>query len=172
MKRLGYFAALTVFMVVAAASLAACGDDDNNDNGNATATRPAAQATTARTAAATPAQTSAANTPAAGGGAATSTAGATALSVTAKDFSFDVDKDAVPAGGTINVSFKNDGNALHTVTFYTDDAYTQKVSGGDSGQVTGGQSKDFSFTAPSSGDDVYYRCEIHPTQMKGELTLQ
>ena len=173
MKRLGYLAAFALFIVVAGTALAACGDDnnDNGDNGNATA-RPTTAATTARTAAATPATTSAANTPAAGGGAATSTTGATTLNVTAKDFSFDIDKDAIPSGGTINVVFKNEGNAPHTITFYTDEDYTQKVPDGDSDTVSGGESKNFTFTAPSSGDDVYYRCEIHPTQMKGELTLQ
>jgi plastocyanin len=171
MKRLGYLAAFAVFIVVAATALAACGDDDDNDGGSATTTAPTAAATTPRTAAGTAVATSAASTPAAGG-AATSTTGATTLNVVAKDFSFDIDKDSIPAGGTINVSFTNEGNAPHTITFYTDEDYTQKVPDGDSDTVSGGESKDFTFTAPASGDDVYYRCEIHPTQMKGELTLQ
>jgi plastocyanin len=172
MKRFGYLAAFALFVVVAGTALAACGDD-NNDNGNdnaTTTTRPTTAATSAATAART--GTAAATTPAAGGGAATSTTGATTLNVTAKDFSFDIDKDSIPAGGTIDVAFKNDGQAPHTITFYTDEDYTQKVSGGDSDIVNGGQSKNFTFTAPSSGDELYYRCEIHPTQMKGELKLQ
>ena len=95
-----------------------------------------------------------------------------AIAATAKDFSLALDKDSVTKGSEVDVSFKNEGSATHTITFYTDDAYTDAVSGGDSGRVNGGGSKSFSFTAPADGDELYYRCEVHPTQMKGELSLQ
>ena len=95
-----------------------------------------------------------------------------AVAATAKDFSFSLDKDAVTKGGQVTIEFKNSGSATHTITLYTDDAYTDAVSGGDSGRVNGGGSKSFSFTTPADGDELYYRCEVHPTQMKGELSLQ
>jgi len=80
-----------------------------------------------------------------------------------------------PSAGLTSSSFPDFPSGFRepdTVTFYTDEDFTQPVSGGDSGNVSGGGAKDFSFTAPSSGDALYYRCEIHPTQMQGELSLQ
>jgi plastocyanin len=139
-----------VGLAVAGGLMAACGSDDNGSN---TPTKAAAASTPA----------SSATQPSGGGG------NVLTMAVTAKDFEFTPDTlDATP-GETIEVNFTNSGSATHTFTVYSDDAYTQPVANGDSGRVAGGGSMTVRFAA---GDgDLYFRCEIHPTQMKGEIAI-
>jgi plastocyanin len=120
----------------------------------------------------------------AGGGVATTTATATTganatpattsassgaqkqMSITAKDFSFSAQDVQVSKGDTITVNFKNNGPSPHTLTFYTDDSYTNKIAGGDTGTVAAGDTTTLTVKAE---DGLYYRCNIHPTQMQGEI---
>lgn len=97
---------------------------------------------------------------------------AVAVSIEAKDFSFTSDKDSANKGDKLQITFKNSGAATHTLTFYSDDAYTKKIGGADSGRVPGGGAAMVSVTAPGDGSGLYYRCEVHPTQMKGEIEVQ
>lgn len=139
------FGALVLILGVGAA---ACGSD-NNDN-SATATRPATQAS---------------GSPASGGA-----PSASELSVTAKDFSFDPGDLDGTMGQPIKVELKNDGSATHTLTVYEDDAYTKPVSGADTGRVSAGSTGSFTTTF-AAAQNYFFRCEVHPTQMKGEINI-
>ncbi len=144
--------AFVVLAVAAGAALiAACGGGDGY-GGSSTATRAPA------------------TTPGAGGGANSGGSGVT-LNVTAKDFSFDPAKLEATKGAPVTVALKNEGAATHTLTLYKDDGYTQKVEGADTGQITGGASGGFTATFASAGD-FYFRCELHPTQMQGEIEVK
>ena len=88
------------------------------------------------------------------------------ITITAKDFSFSADDVNVSKGDTVAITFKNSGSATHTLTFYTDDAYTNPIAGADTGNVNGGSTKTLTVKADAG---LYYRCNIHPTQMKGEI---
>jgi plastocyanin len=153
--------------VVALASFAfivsACGDDDDDDSGDST---PAvSQPTTAATRAPTSAATESGGgdeTPAGGGGAGT-------LAVTAQDFSFSLDADSIPTGSVL-VTLTNEGAAPHTITFYTDEEYTDQVGGTE--RVAAGGSGSASLVVPDDADELYYRCEVHPTQMEGEIEVE
>lgn len=109
----------------------------------------------------------------AGGASSTAPArtGVDRLNVVAKDFAFTADLKSVRKGspGT-DVSFKNDGPSAHTLTFYNDATFETKLA--DSSQVAPGQSVAFAFIPPDGATSMYYRCEIHPTQMKGEIAVQ
>jgi len=90
-----------------------------------------------------------------------------------RDFTFALDKSSLlPAPASVEVTADNGGEAPHTVTFYTDAQYTQKVTGGDSGSVNAGASKTFSFVPPEGATVLFYRCEIHPTQMTGQIDVK
>jgi plastocyanin len=141
---------LAVSLLIAAGVAAACGSDDNKDK------------TVTRAAGTTPAASSSA---ASGSAVAGSPVKAT---ITARDFSFSSTLSDAKKGDTVQIDFKNDGSATHTLTFYSDDGYTTKVPNGDSGRVAAGGSASLSVVA---GDGLYYRCEIHPSQMKGEIEL-
>ena len=147
-----------------AIGLAACGDDDDDgDDGDTTpavSTQPAA----ATEPAGDPTEADGGATEPAGGGVEN-------LTVTAADFSFSADADSVAPGTVVEVAFSNSGAAPHTLTFYTDAEYTEPIPAGDSGQVSAGASVNFTFEAPDDGT-AFYRCELHPAQMEGELAIE
>ena len=150
MRRIGKVAVILGITACLGIALVACGGDDENKAGGTT---PPAGSTTA-------APTKAADS-----------SGTEALSVTAKDFSFALDKSSVKKGSQVDVALENQGSAPHTINFYTDEAYTKPIADAESGRVSGGGSKAFTFTAPADGTAAYYRCEVHPAQMQGEITL-
>ncbi len=165
MKRRLVLGAMLTATLIAGTALVACGGDDDDDGGDgdaptavstqpAAATEPASEATEPATDATEPAGDGVEN-----------------LSVTASDFSFDANLTSVSAGAVVEVAFSNSGSAPHTLTFYTDAEHTDAIPGGDSDQVAGGGSVNFTFEAPESGS-AFYRCEVHPAQMEGELTIE
>jgi plastocyanin len=103
--------------------------------------------------------------------ASTGTGGDT-LHVGMRDFTFALDKSSIPPATAVDVTADNGGEAPHTITFYTDAQYTQKVTGGDSGTVNAGASKAFSFTPPDGATVLFFRCEVHPTQMTGQIDVK
>jgi len=143
-------AAFLLAAAAAAALTAACGG--NGYGGGATTT--GAPATTA----------------AAGGGDARAS-GNGGIDVTAADFSFSPATIEASAGAPITITLKNQGAATHTLTVYADENFTRKVAGADSGRVPGGGSASFTTTFASAGD-LYFRCELHPSQMQGEITVK
>lgn len=148
-----------MLMAVAGAMLiiagVACGGTSNSDK---TATAAAKTGTNPPTAAAKAGPTTAA-----------SGAGPTQMTITAKDFAFSRDDVDATKGETIAVTFKNAGSASHTLTFFSDDAYTQPIAGADTGSVSAGATKTLTVTADKG---LYYRCNIHPTQMQGEIEIK
>ena len=99
-------------------------------------------------------------------------AGGATLHVGMRDFTFALDKSNLAPATPVDVTADNGGEAPHTITFYTDAQYTQKLAGADSGSVAAGQSKDFSFTPPDGATVLFFRCEIHPTQMTGQIDVK
>ena len=91
------------------------------------------------------------------------------MTITAKDFSFSADDVSVSKGDTVAITFKNGGSATHTLTFYTDDAYANPIADGDTGNVSAGGTTTLTVKADVG---LYYRCNIHPAQMKGEIAFK
>jgi plastocyanin len=164
MKRTNLARGIAIAMVATALLAAACSSDSKKSSTPAAgvtsaATKPAAGATTAATKPAAAATTGAKRTE------------VDSLKATAKDFSFTLDLTSVHPGppGT-DVTFKNEGGTTHTLTFYEDSGFTKQIGG--SGNISAGQTGGFPFIPPTGAKSVFYRCEIHPTQMKGELKVQ
>ena len=128
----------------------ACGDDD--DAGGATA-------------AATTAAAKSATTAASGG------SEAVKFAVTAKDFAFEPATLEMKAASKAEITLSNKGAAPHTFTVYRDKEFTQNV-GATSGNVSAGASVSFTFSSAGAGANVYFRCDIHPTRMKGEIIVK
>lgn len=171
MKQFRWLAAAALVVTMGFA-LAACGGDDDDEDGSdvtpgAVSTQPASATEPASTA-----EPTAEATEPEGDATEPAGDGVDNISVTAADFSFSTDAESVAPGSVVMVAFSNTGSAPHTLTFYADEEYTEAIPAGDSGQVSGGSSVNFTFEAPESGDDVYYRCEVHPAQMQGELAVE
>ncbi len=47
--------------------------------------------------------------------------------------------------------------------------YTNPIAGADTGDVSAGSTKSLTVTADVG---LYYRCNIHPTQMKGAIEFK
>ena len=142
----------------------ACGGDDETDTGEPDATAaPATQTQDEETPEAT-----AEPTP-------TATAQATPglddeVQVQAADFSFDPASFAVPAGVPVKIEVRNAGAFPHTLTVYSDQEYTAGVEGADTGNISSGENAEVTTTFEAG--EYFFRCEIHPTQMEGDLTAQ
>jgi plastocyanin len=147
--------------VAVGVGLAACGGDDNSPSTTAAPTSKAASATTKPAGSSSPA--AAATSPAASG------AAGDVVKVTAKDFEFDPAAVEAPANKQVTFQLTNSGSATHTLTIYQDDAYTKPVTGA-SVQASSGKQGEFTVTFPNAGD-FYFRCEIHPSRMHGEIKV-
>jgi plastocyanin len=139
---------LRVFLFMGASLLllgavAACSDDDDDSDGGG--------------------EEPAATTPAPDGD-------GDGVTVEAKDNSFDPETFSVTAGEEATVTLENAGNASHTLTVYSDENFENAVDGADTETVNGGDSGE--FTATFDAGDYYFRCEIHPAQMKGTFEAE
>jgi plastocyanin len=91
------------------------------------------------------------------------------LAITAQDFSFSAGAINVAKGDTIAITFKNSGPSAHTLAFYSDAGYKNPIAGADTGSVSSGATKTFTVTADVG---LFYRCNIHPTQMQGKIDFK
>jgi plastocyanin len=154
-------------LIIAAAS--ACGGDDDDDGGDATAaSSPTRGATAAAGGTLTTGATTVATAPA---GETAPAGGRDEITVVAADNSFDPTEFEATVGTEVELTLENEGAASHTLTIYEDEAYTTAFADGDTGQVAGGEEADLVFTF-TEAKTYYYRCENHPAQMEGEITVE
>ena len=95
---------------------------------------------------------------------------ASEVNVTAADFSFEPAAVEVASGSEVTFNLQNDGSAPHTLTLYSDADFTTPIDGASTGNVSGGGSDSFTVTFDEAGG-FFFRCEIHPGQMQGEITV-
>lgn len=94
-----------------------------------------------------------------------------ALEVEAEDLSFSVDTLTVGAGSQVEIDFKNrdDGTPHNFAVYQSADAAEALFSGEI---LTGSADTVYTFRAPSEPGTYQFRCEVHPTQMSGDLIVQ
>lgn len=142
-------------------ALVACGDDDD-DNGDEEGTPTTAAPDDDRGSPSPTATISQGNdfTPPPGGS-------GTTIDVKTENFAFDPAEIGVPAGEPITFRFTNADAAPHTFTLYLDEEFTQAIPGAsasaDTPEIT------LSFVDPG---EYFFRCEIHPDQMQGQLIAE
>ena len=156
----------TAGLLVACMLAWSCGGTSSSDKTASAVAGRAASPASAATSGTTPAASgsAAASSPPAGGG--------TAITVTARDFELGPDEIAASKGETLNIMFSNQGGTAHTFSVFSDEAYTTPFPGADTGQVAAGDTKQLSLTVPADSGDSYFRCNIHPAQMKGEISIE
>jgi plastocyanin len=118
-------------------------------------------------------------------GSPTASAGPTAppgeLEIVMTDNKFDPTELTLTAGEEVTISLTNDGIAVHNVHVageggdYSDDFCT--TSGpdpcSDPARIPGGGAGVLTFTpAGDPGTEIPYRCDYHPTEMTGTITVQ
>jgi plastocyanin len=99
------------------------------------------------------------------------------IDLTAKDMTFNRSTIAVPAGATVMVNFQNleaRGSSqvtgiAHNFAVYTNAGATTTIFRGDI--ITGGQNITYQFTAPAQQGTYFFRCDVHPAVMTGQLIV-
>src|SRR5205823_8521573 len=92
-----------------------------------------------------------------------------ALTITAKNVKFDQTTASIP-GGPVTIAFDNeDSGVLHNLhIFQGTDATGASVGATDETAGPVAQQLQVSLT---QGAAYFYRCDVHPDQMKGNLTV-
>ena len=93
------------------------------------------------------------------------------VDLVAENIAFDKSTITVPAGAKVTVNFNNrDSGVPHNFAVYeTEDA--EKII--FRGQIVTGLAKtEYTFDAPAVSGTYFFRCDIHPTQMTGQLIVE
>jgi plastocyanin len=86
--------------------------------------------------------------------------------------SFDQSELTAQAGGTVTVRFDNeDGGVPHNWALYTDDTASEAIAGANENICSGPCQAEIAFDLPAPGE-YFFRCDVHPTQMKGAFIVQ
>jgi plastocyanin len=92
------------------------------------------------------------------------------VTLTARNIAFDTTKITVPAGSTVVMTFiNNDANIPHNFALYTDSSASKKIFAGDI--VTGVKTVTYTFTAPTTPGNYFFRCDVHPEMMTGTFVV-
>jgi plastocyanin len=105
--------------------------------------------------------------------------GAGPIAVTMKDNSFDPEEVTVSAGSTVTFDVTNDGGAIHNMHIAGPDGEFAEdfCEGGgdpcsDPTRVRGGDKATLTWEVPDSPGEVGFRCDFHPQQMTGKITIE
>ncbi len=93
------------------------------------------------------------------------------LPVEARDFSFVPERLSARVGAEIEFQVTNSGSVKHSLSLYEDSEHTQPVRNGNTGEVAAGAQTQLRFQGPEGPSTLYFRCEVHPDQMDGELSI-
>lgn len=87
-------------------------------------------------------------------------------------FQFDQSELTAQADGKVTVRFENeDPGVPHNWAVYTDDSASEAIAGANESICTGPCSEEVTFDLPAPGE-YFFRCDVHPTQMKGTFIVQ
>jgi plastocyanin len=92
------------------------------------------------------------------------------VQVQAADFSFAPASFAVPAGVPVKIEVRNAGAVMHTLTVYSDAEFTTLVPGADTDNIEADE--DASIETTFDAGEYFFRCDIHPSRMQGDLTAE
>ena len=100
---------------------------------------------------------------------ATARAGGTIV-VEARDFSFVPDR-AESETASVTIELRNNGAEQHSLTVYQSDDYAEPVAGAVIEAIGPGESETISFDVEEGATTLNFRCEVHPDEMNGEISV-
>lgn len=103
---------------------------------------------------------------------ATQQSGVTSVTMIMKDFSFSPDTLTVSPGERIAFDLQNQGVVPHNLSFADASGNFASTGATASAIISGGQSTTFTWTAPTTPGVYKFRCDVHPTQMTGTVTVK
>jgi plastocyanin len=106
----------------------------------------------------------------AGGGEA---GGPVSLKLVAKNIQFDKSTLNAAPGAQVTITLDNqDAGQQHNVGFYRTNKFTESDKIFALDILKGPASGTGTFTAPSKAGNYFFRCDVHPDQMKGTLIVK
>ena len=97
--------------------------------------------------------------------------GAFSIMLTAKNMAFDKKTITVPAGASVTMTFDNkDAGVPHNFALYQDSSAAKAIFVGEI--ITGPSNTTYTFTAPSTPGNYFFRCDVHPTSMTGTFVVK
>lgn len=92
------------------------------------------------------------------------------IDLVAKNIAFNMSTITVPAGANVTINFDNQDSGIpHNFAVYTDSSASTKIFAGEI--ITGPKTTTYTFKAPSSPGNYFFRCDVHPTQMTGTFVV-
>jgi plastocyanin len=101
------------------------------------------------------------------------------IPIAMQDNSFDPDEITVPAGTSVTFNLTNEGAAIHNMHIAGPDGeYAEDFCEGggdpcsDPIRVSGGDAATLTWDVPPEPGEVDFRCDFHPQQMTGTITIE
>jgi plastocyanin len=98
------------------------------------------------------------------------TGGAVTVDLIAKNIAFNTSTITVPACSAVTVNFDNQDSGIpHNFAVYTNSEATTPIYQG--AIITGPKTTTYTFTAPCTPGDYWFRCDVHPSIMYGTFKV-
>jgi plastocyanin len=98
-------------------------------------------------------------------------AGEITIDLKAQNMAFDKNKITIPAGARVTINFNNQDSGMpHNFSAYTDSSATNVIFKGNI--ITGPATATYTFSAPATAGNYFFRCDPHPNIMKGQFIVQ
>jgi len=104
------------------------------------------------------------------GGGATAGSNEVRLKLLAENLAFDKDRLTVPAGSLVTLDLTNRDDVPHNFAAYRSEAADQPIFVGETFSGPGTATV-YQFDAPAEAGNYFFRCDVHPTDMKGTLEV-
>lgn len=97
-----------------------------------------------------------------------------AVDVVMGDNFFDPEEFTVSPGETITFDLVNEGTNIHNMRIAGPDGDYQSEDDdvSDPDLVRGGETASLTWTAPDEAGEIVFRCDFHPVEMVGTITIQ
>ena len=97
-----------------------------------------------------------------------------AIAVSQGDNFFDPEEVTVAAGASVTFDITNDGAAIHNMRIAGPDGDfdTADDAVSDPDRLRGGDTAVLTWTAPDQAGEIVFRCDFHPVEMTGTLTVE
>jgi len=101
----------------------------------------------------------------------TPTGASVTIDLIAKNIAFNKNTITVPAGAQVTVNFDNqDSGTPHNFAVYTDSSASKSVFVGQI--IAGPKTMMYTFAAPTTPGNYFFRCDAHPSKMTGTFIVQ
>lgn len=96
------------------------------------------------------------------------------VAVSMSDNFFDPNEITTAAGSDVTFDLTNNGAAIHNMRIAGEDGEynTDDDAVSDPELMTAGQTGTLEWTAPSAAGEIIFRCDFHPTDMIGTITVE